>query len=261
MNCTPTFLDPLSLPEEYREIARGVPVYDSSCSREAKVYFIDRDEGYYLKIAKRGTLGREAIMDKYFFSKKMGAPVLNYSALDRDYLLTGRVVGEDLTHGDYTADGVWLADTMGTLLRSLHETDGGDCPVQDRVAEYLELAKNNYISDNYDKSAFPDSFGYESADWAWAVLAEGKGLLKRDTLIHGDFCLPNIIMNGRQFSGYIDLGNAGIGDRHIDLFWGAWTLLFNLKTDKYRERFLDAYGRDKIDKDILRVVAAAEVFG
>jgi kanamycin kinase len=29
----------------------------------------------------------------------------------------------------------------------------------------------------------------------------------------------------------------------------------------YRGRFFDAYGRDKVDEDLIRVVAAAEVFG
>ena len=74
-------------------------------------------------------------------------------------------------------------------------------------------------------------------------------------------CLPNIMFDGWELSGFIDLGNGGIGDRHVDLFWGAWTLRFNLGTDAYRELFFDAYGRDKIDKEILSVIAAAEVFG
>ena len=74
-------------------------------------------------------------------------------------------------------------------------------------------------------------------------------------------CLPNVMFEGRRFSGLIDLGNGGVGDRHIDLFWGAWSLFFNLKTDAYRERFLDAYGRDVIDAYMFRVIAAFEVFG
>ena len=52
-----------------------------------------------------------------------------------------------------------------------------------------------------------------------------------------------------------------MGDRHIDLFWGVWSLFFNLKTDAWGDRFLDVYGRDKIDKDILAAIAAFEVFG
>ena len=52
-----------------------------------------------------------------------------------------------------------------------------------------------------------------------------------------------------------------MGDRHIDLFWGMWSLWYNLKTDKYTDRFLDAYGRDRVETEKLRIVAAFEVFG
>jgi kanamycin kinase len=85
-------------------------------------------------------------------------------------------------------------------------------------------------------------------------------LLKSDTLLHGDYCLPNIILSDWQFSGFIDLDSAGLGDRHIDLFWGIWTLNFNLKTDVWGDRFLDAYGRDRIDNEILSSIGAFEVF-
>ncbi|KZK04807.1 putative aminoglycoside 3'-phosphotransferase (Kanamycin kinase) [Lactococcus cremoris] len=52
-----------------------------------------------------------------------------------------------------------------------------------------------------------------------------------------------------------------VGDRHIDLFWGTWTLNFNIGTDQYRDRFFDAYGRDKIDIDRLKLIGCCEVFG
>jgi len=93
------------------------------------------------------------------------------------------------------------------------------------------------------------------------VVQEFSGVLKSDTLLHGDYCLPNIMLNNWTFTGFIDLGGAGVGDRHIDLFWGVWSLFFNLKTDAYRDRFLDAYGRDKVDFEVLRAIGAFEVFG
>ena len=127
-----------------------------------------------------------------------------------------------------------------------------------RTTEYLAKAENNYRTGNYDKSSFPDSFDYRSAE---EVLISGKNALQSKVLLHGDYCLPNIILDNWKFSGFIDLDCAGVGDRHIDLFWGVWTLGFNLKTNQYRDRFLDAYGRDKIDEELLKVVAAAEVFG
>jgi kanamycin kinase len=64
-----------------------------------------------------------------------------------------------------------------------------------------------------------------------------------------------------RFSGFIDLASGGVGDRHVDIYWAMWSLGYNLKTDKYSGRFMDAYGRNLIDEERLRVVAAAEVFG
>ena len=262
MKRTPINIDPALFPAEFRELLQGANIYDSSCSPEAKVYYISKDKGYFLKVNAKGALEREALMDQYFDYKGIGASVLSYCSFDRDYLLTERVIGEDLTHPDYLSDGKWLAENMGLILRRLHETRANDCPIKDRVSEYIALAESNYMNGTYDKTALiEDSFGYKSAAEAYAVLEENKKILKSDTLIHGDFCLPNIIMNGKSFSGYIDLGNAGIGDRHIDLFWGAWTLYFNLKTDKYTDRFFDSYGRDLVDPIAIRTVAAAEVFG
>ncbi len=252
---------PFLLPEDIRRLTEGARIFDSSCSPEARVYFIDREGGYYLKIAERGALSREAIMTEYFHRKGLGSEVLSYISGEKDMLLTRAARGEDCTHDMYLSDPKRLCDLLAKRLRALHELDCSDCPIKDRVGEYLALAKRNYTYANYDKSHFPDSFGYASGEEAYRALTEREALLKNEVLIHGDYCLPNVMLEDWRFSGFIDLDHAGVGDRHIDLFWGRWTLWFNLKTNEYSERFLDAYGRDKIDGEALKTVAAAEVFG
>ena len=250
-----------SIPEMFHPLLCGAPVYDSSCSPEARVWFIDRDGGYFLKSAAKGTLAAEAQMTAYFHQKGLGAQVLSYESLERDWFLTARVPGEDCTQPDVLQRPERLCDFLGERLRMLHELDCSDCPVQNRMAGYKALAEENYRTGNYDKTQFPDSFGYASAEDAWAVVQQQGHLLKSEALIHGDYCLPNVMQDHLKFTGFIDVGNGGVGDRHVDLFWGAWTLGFNLKTDRYAPRFLDAYGRDWVDTDKLRVVAAFEVFG
>lgn len=253
---------PDEIPQDVRHLMSGADIYDSSCSDAAKVYFIDKGDGYYLKCAERGMLEQEAKMTEFFYSKGIGAEVLKYVSDGSDFLLTTAVVGDDCTHERYLMNPERLCDTIACELRRLHETDYSDCPVMERTAEYLATAEKNYRMGNYDKCQFPDnSFGYRSAKEAYDVLMKGKDALQGKELLHGDYCLPNIILNDWKLSGFIDVGNGGVGDRHIDLFWGVWTLWFNLKTNKYCERFLDAYGRDKADREILKIVAAAEVFG
>ena len=262
MQKTPIKLTPTEYPAVFGELLRGASLYDSSCSHAARVIFIDRDGGYYLKSAAAGTLRREADMTRWFGEKKLGAEVLDYRTEDgQDWLLTVRVPGEDCTHADFTSSPERLCDLTATLLRELHSVDTAGCPIPDHTARYLALAEHNYRAGHYDAALFPDNWGYASADEAWQVISAHGHLLKTDTLLHGDYCLPNIMLDNWRFSGFIDVGNGGVGDRHVDLFWGVWSLFFNLKTDRYRDRFFDAYGRDKIDLDMLRIVAACEVFG
>lgn len=255
---------PNEMPQEIQRFLSGANIYDTSSSPEAKVYFIDNGynkNGCYLKFSGKGMLEKEVKMTKYFHSQGIGAEVLNYISNDSDWLLTTAVIGEDCIHEKYLMDPKRLCDTIAYELRKLHETDYTNCPVSDRTSEYIYAAEKNYYAGNYDKSHFPDNFGYHSANEAYEFLAAEKCALKSNVLIHGDYCLPNIILNNWKLSGFIDVGNGGVGDRHIDIFCGIWSLWFNLKTNKYYERFLDAYGRDKADESILKIVAAAEVFG
>ena len=250
-----------SIPAVFHRLLQGAAVYDSSCSTEARVLYIQREGGVYLKSAPAGSLATEAALTRYFRSKGLATEVLEYHCGERDWLLTRRVPGEDCTHRDYFAEPKRLCDILGQKLRMLHELDFADCPVKDRMESYRSLAERNYRTGNFDHESFPASFGSGSAEEAWDVISREGYLLKSDTLIHGDYCLPNVMLENWRFSGFVDLGNGGVGDRHIDLFWGLWSLWFNLKTDRYTDRFLDAYGRDRVEEELVRIVAAYEVFG
>lgn len=246
-------------PHRVRELSVGAKIYDSSCSPEARVFYIDKGCGYFIKRAARGTLRREAQMTEYFHGIGLSCPVVDYFTEGEDWLITERVKGEDLTH--YTERPEWLCDRLAELLSWLHTLSYEGCPVADRTADYLYTARENYKNGLFDSSLFPSGAPFDNPREAMAYIEERCHSLKCDTLLHGDFCLPNIIMDGDSFSGFIDLGGAGVGDRHIDIFWAAWTLNFNLKTDKYRQRFYDAYGRDKIDPDRLKLISVIEMFG
>jgi kanamycin kinase len=261
MTLTPIEVDIETYPTELHPLLTGAKLYDSSCSEEAMVVFIDKDSGYFLKSAPNGALEREASMTRYFHSKGLAANVLVYISDEFDWMLTEKIQGSDGVAAEYLEQPERLCDVFAECLVMLHSADYTGCPVMNHTELYLAKAEQNKCDGTYDKSQFPDSWGYASESEAWDVVENRGHLLKTDTLLHGDYCLPNIIFNNWKFNGFIDLGHGGVGDRHVDIFWATWTLYWNLKTHNYRERFIDAYGHDKIDEELLRVVAAVEVFG
>ncbi len=262
MNRTITSVDLSGLPPAVRAFAEGSVIYDSSCSADARVLFLDRGQGYYLKIAPERSLRTESDLTGYFHDLGFSAPVCHYETRNgNDWLITEKVPGEDCIHPDYLADPDRLCDTAASFLRSLHETDGSACPVQDRLDSYKRSVIRLRSTGLYEPDRFEGIWEFSSYERAWQEAEEGMELIKPNSLIHGDFCLPNILLKDWKFSGLVDLGEAGIADRHLDILRFIWSLKYNLGTVKYTGRFMDAYGRDFIDPDVLRRFAAMEVIG
>lgn len=63
-----------------------------------------------------------------------------------------------------------------------------------------------------------------------------------NTLIHGDYCLPNILVKNGKINGFVDLGSAGVGDPWRDYAWAIWSLEYNLGTKEYTPLLLEKLG-------------------
>lgn len=249
------------IPSRINFLFDGALVYDSSCSPEARVYYVERDGGYYVKSALRGTLALEADMTRYYHSIGLGVEVVDYLSEESDWLVTRAAVGADCTDARYLEDPMRLAVLLGESLRALHERGFSRCPVQNRIETYDSAVRDNYEKGRFDRELFWGEYRFDTPRQAYEEYMNAKNELTDRVLLHGDYCLPNVILDDWRVSAFIDVGNGGVGDRHIDLFWGVWTLNFNLKTNKYKDIFLDAYGRDKANERLLRAIAAAETFG
>jgi kanamycin kinase len=72
-------------------------------------------------------------------------------------------------------------------------------------------------------------------------------------LVHGDYCLPNVLVSDGGLSALVDVGAAGLGDPRQDLAAGVWTLQYNFGPGHAGE-FLDAYGAPPMtDEEIERL--------
>lgn len=206
-------------PEELHYIFDNTTVYDSSSHPTMTVLY--SENGYYVKIGEKGSLTKEAEMAKLFERNKIGVEVVSYISEIKDYMVTRPAKGEDCTH--YLSDPEKLCEVLSEAMKFLHSRSVKEIPVSSCMDTYADFS-----------------------------------FIKQDTFIHGDFCLPNIILDDWKFSTFIDVGLAGAGDRHIDIYWALWSLKYNLKTDKYTDYFLSLYGKENYNKDILKKVAEIE---
>lgn len=250
-------LDLRQFPKQLQTLLAGREIYDSSCSSDAAVYYCDA--GFYLKIDAPGQLAEEAAMAELFYRRGLGVEVLAYLTEERDYLLTRSAVGRDLTHS--LEDPRALCRVLADSLRMLHSQSPEGVPLSARHRRYLESAGGDLDAGYYDECVLMKRYPIASKETAWRIMQQSKDQLQADTLIHGDACLPNLVAHDGRFSCFIDCSLAGVGDRHIDLYWALWSLQFNLKTEAYTDYFLDAYGRDGFREELLPVIAAFELFG
>ncbi len=240
------------LPEEVRRLIDGVPLRENHGCSGAQTFYFPRDGGMYLKTAPSGSLERAWRMQAYFAEHGLSSPVVLYVSGAQDWMVTAALPGEDGTSPRCLADPERLCTVFGAALRQLHETDAADCPVRDRMEELSAMASASSFSQAHlDRIA--RYIGAANAAHAPAEIAAGRGCLENHTLIHGDACLPNILLRDWQCTGFIDMAEGGLGDRHYDLAWGLWTLDYNLGPGDWGAVFLDAYGRDAVDPERLRV--------
>lgn len=245
---TEVLLDPndVPFPATLQPFLDGATVYDCSSSASSKTYKIKKqDEIFFCKVGPRGLLEREVPMNRFFSSFGLGPQVVHYLALaEQGYLVTASLDGTDGISTENLQKPDRLAHTFGASLARIHSLPSHDCPFPERTVEMHDLAKRNLENGVFAEYLIPEGFllGKEK-------FSRLSGLSNADAVIHGDYCLPNIILKDHELVGFLDLGNGGYGDSHYDLFWGLWTLEYNLKTDKFHEVFLDAYGRDRVDFD------------
>ncbi len=158
-------------------------------------------------------------------------------------LVTTAVPGVDLTAFNDKNQAVKRQFTveLARALRQFHEVEARDCPFDHSAARELERLAGKI-------SAYEASAGQELRA-ARVKLERLRSNQPEETLVltHGDACLPNIMVVSNQLSGFVDLGDMGLGDRCRDLERALWSLDYNYG-EGYGESFLEAYGVAEADR-------------
>ncbi len=105
----------------------------------------------------------------------------------------------------------------------------------------MAKARANALTGRVDETDFDDSRIGRSAldllDELEATRPDSEDLV----VTHGDYCLPNVVLRDGAVAGFIDVGRAGVADRHQDFACAARSIAYNYG-EQFVAPFFEAYG-------------------
>lgn len=206
----------------------------------------------YLKIAQIGwEPGLNPERERMDWAQgRLSVPrVIDYGTADGvEWLLTLALPGIDATEEQFIRDPQSLVSLLAQGLKSLHETPAQDCPFSFRLSEAIPHVHRRLEAGKIDPQRdFHPEHAHLTPSQALAVLETTQPAAEDVVLCHGDYCLPNVMIDNGRVSGYVDLGELGLADRWWDLAIATWSVTWNLGPG-WEDTFLEVYGVDR-DQD------------
>ena len=155
------------------------------------------------------------LFDDRWMKGKLPVPEVAAHAVQdgRDWLLMTRMKGKMLCDPSVMTNPALLLDCMAEALHLLWNVPVQECPFERSVEGNLAHAEKTIQAGCFDPSdCEPETFGPGGFKNPEALLdwLKNNRPERDDVLTHGDFCLPNLFTDGKHFTGFIDLGSAGI---------------------------------------------------
>lgn len=221
------------------------------CS-DARTYRLQGDNEIctYLKIMNDG--GRQSLQPEAerlsWLQGKLSVPaVLDYRIANNQEILWMTSVP-----GFHAANPIWtdklqeMVESMARGLRAIHSLAISDCPFDHRNVSRVEEARLQLQNGWVDEEDFDSHRRDLSAVELFTQLEETMPANEDLVFTHGDYCLPNIVLDQKMKFGFIDWGRAGIADRYQDIALAVRSLRSNWG-EKWGDVFLEAYGLAKPD--------------
>jgi len=218
----------IQLPNDLSKMLKGATYKPETigCTKDTVLRYEKNDEIFFLKT---GELTHESYRERdmlQWLKGKLPVPGMLYwhENATTFFMLTSQAVGTMACteHGiPFDENTVIKALADGILqLQSIKS-----CPLSNRLDQRLETALHNIKNELVDIDDF-DGKGRTPME-LYDYLMKNKPS-EELVLTHGDYCLPNIFINGDKTSGFIDMGRGGIADKYQDIALCYRSLKYNL---------------------------------
>jgi len=168
-----------------------------------------------------------------------------------EYLYMSEIPGVMACDQRFREDMPSLIALIAEALHMVHALPQEQCPFSRSLHLRLEQVQQKIVSNRIDETLFLRARGVTPQAW-YRQLEQIRPTTDALTFAHGDFCLPNILIDphNRRISGIIDWGRGGIADRHEDIDSACWSLGYNFDP-AWIPHLKIAYGEELIDAKTL----------
>jgi aminoglycoside phosphotransferase len=165
-----------------------------------------------------------------------------------EWLVASALSGSDATQPEHHFDLERLVRDLGQALRRFHDLVPIEtCPFDSSTSAAVEHARARVEAGRIDESDFEPLYRGMSAAELYELMVASEVQVDDDLVVlHGDYCVPNVVVHQGSVHGYLDVGRAGVGDRHRDLAIACRSVAHNFGGHAVG-LFLDGYGIDRPD--------------
>jgi aminoglycoside phosphotransferase len=86
-----------------------------------------------------------------------------------------------------------------------------------RLDHKIEMARERMLKRLVEEEDFDEERQGRTAEDLFEELVSSKPADEDLVFTHGDYCLPNIILDDGKLSGFVDWASAGVADRYQDI--------------------------------------------
>jgi kanamycin kinase/aminoglycoside 3'-phosphotransferase-2 len=158
-----------------------------------------------------------------------------------EYLLLSEISGTDASSNSRKGNEQTIVKQMADGLKMIHSLPIENCPFDMRLDYKIKLAEERMKKGSVDENDFDEERIGRKAEELFRELIETVPADEDLVFTHGDYCLPNIILEKEKLSGFVDWGNAGVADKYQDIALLTRSVKFNFGASQTNYLF-DALG-------------------
>jgi kanamycin kinase/aminoglycoside 3'-phosphotransferase-3 len=223
------------LPSDLAAVVHGYSCEKNrvGCSSAGVYRYHRADKAFYLKIAFVDDDIRREHELLLWLNGKLPVPEVIYWREHEGfaYLLMTEILGRMTCNSPEDTVAQPIENTVkllanGLLMLQAVSTTG--CPFDSALDKKLARALINIQNNTVDTEDWEDNNNFDTPMDLYQWLTANKPP-EETFFTHGDYCLPNIFINGAEVAGFIDVGRGGVADRWQDIALCVRSLGYNLR--------------------------------